>query len=184
MKSKEDLILKYFFEYPLKQWHFNELKNKIKIADSKLANWLKKFQKENIIQRYKPKGEMAYYISNHLHANYKNKKKMYAIKQLDDSGLLSYLLDSKSELIIIFGSIIRSDWHAESDIDIFMITKENIDPSEYEKKLKREIQIFSEKNKQSLSRYNPGLIRNILQGNIIKGIVPDEMYKKASEGLL
>jgi predicted nucleotidyltransferase len=171
MKSKEEKIQELFFNYPTKEWHFEEIIKNVKIARSKADNWLKKFIKLNLIKRHKTKGKMPYYISNHQAPEYKNKKKIYALNKLYNSGLLNYLDSIKNtKTIILFGSFTRSDWYKNSDIDIFIYgdTKE-LNITKYELKLKREIQTFTCKNKKELNKLGSGLIKNIIKGNLIKG---------------
>ena len=43
MRSKEDNMLKLFFNSPTKEWHFEEILKQAKITRSKGAGWLKVF---------------------------------------------------------------------------------------------------------------------------------------------
>ena len=72
--SKEEDILELFFNEPTKHWHFSKIKDKVPIADNKISKWLKKFQKEKLIKRIKPKGKQPYYIGNHQAPEYRNRK--------------------------------------------------------------------------------------------------------------
>lgn len=168
--SKEKNILKLFFNYPTKHWQFKELKKDSEISDAKLAKWLKKFIKLNLIEKIKTIKKMPHYIANYNSPNYQNTKKIFAIEEIHKSGLLNHLLSLKSKVIIIFGSIIRWDWYDQSDIDLFIFgDSKDFKPVNFEKKLHRNIQIFHIKNKKDLKRYNNELLSNIIQGNFIKG---------------
>ncbi len=171
MESKELNVLELFFESPTRQWHFEELVKQTKLARSKLNKWLTIFIKTNLIQKLKEKGKMPYYKGNYTAPEYKNKKKLFALNQLYESGLLNYLDSLKNiHTVIIFGSYIRSDWVKDSDIDIFMYgDPKRLKIAPYELKLKREIQLFTYKNKKELKTLNTSLLKNILKGIIIKG---------------
>jgi DNA-binding Lrp family transcriptional regulator len=170
MESKENIILEKFYNYPLKPWHFCEIKHEVKIADSKLSKWLNKLQKEKIITRFKTKGNRPYYKANHESPEYRNSKRLFGYKNLNDSGLLNYLSSINADLVVIFGSFARSDWHKISDIDLFVygaVDENKI--HEFSRKLKREIQLFHCKNRKSFGKIGDALIKNILLGYVIKG---------------
>lgn len=171
MESKEEQILELFFEQPTKQWHFEEILRKAKITRSKADRWLKEFINEELIKRKKEKKKMPYYISNYESPAYKNKKKIFALNKLYETGLLNHLTSlKKADTIIIFGSFVRSDWYKESDLDIFIYgDPEGLKIAEYELKLQREIQLFICQTKKELTKLGIGLIKNIIKGNIIKG---------------
>ncbi len=171
MQSKEDIVSELFFDNPTREWHFEEITKEAGIARSKADNWLKQFVREGIIKRIKNKGKMPYYISNHQSFLYQNRKKVFALKKLYESGLLNHLASlDKAKTIILFGSFARSDWYKNSDIDIFIYgNPEGLKIAKYELKLHHDIQLFIAHNKEELTKFNPGLIRNIIKGNLIKG---------------
>lgn len=171
MQSKEEAVMKIFFECPTREWHFEEIIKSTKIARSKADSWLKKFIRKGLIRRIKERGKMPYYIGNYSSPEYKNKKKIFALTRLHESGFLNHLGSlCKAKVIILFGSFSRSDWHKDSDIDIFLYgDPEGIKLAEYELKLHRNIQLFICQTKKDLMKLGEGLIRNIIKGNIIKG---------------
>jgi len=171
MLSKEEKIMDLFFENPTKEWHFEEIVRQSKIARSKAYCWLNKFIEKKLIKKYKKKYKMPYYTSNYSSSEYRNRKKLFAITKLYESGFLNHL-DSlkKAKTVIIFGSFSRSDWYEKSDIDIFIYgNPEGLKIVEYELKLHRNIQLFICQNKKELSKFGNGLIKNIIKGNLIKG---------------
>lgn len=173
MKSKENRMLELFFDSPTREWHFEEILKEAKIARSKATMWLKKFTKEGIIRRIKEKGKMPYYISNHDSPSYQNKKKIFALSRLYESGLLNHLCSLKNaKTVILFGSFARWDWHKGSDIDIFIYgSTEGLSIAKYELILHHDIQLFICKDKKSLKGLGSGLINNIIQGELVKGIL-------------
>ena len=171
MQSKEEKVMGLFFESPTREWHFEDVIIEAKIARSKADAWLKKFIKNRLIKRIKKRGKMPYYISKYDSLEYKNKKRIFALAKLYESGLLNHLGSlQKAETVIIFGSFSRSDWYKNSDIDIFIYgDPEGLKVVNYELKLHRDIQLFICRNKEDLAKLGDGLIRNIIKGNLIKG---------------
>jgi len=171
MRSKEERMLKLFFENPTKEWHFEEILKAAGLARSKADAWLKRFVKEGLILKIKEKGKMPHYISNYESPAYKNRKKLFALGKLYDSGLLDHLSSlDKAKAVILFGSITRSDWYKDSDIDLFIYgDPEGLKIASYEQKLGRDVQLFICRSKKDLQAMGEGLIRNIIKGNLVKG---------------
>ena len=87
---------------------------------------------------------------------------------MHQSGLISYIYDScLPNVIILFGSASKGEDLDESDIDLFVLSREKkLDFTKYEKLLNREIALFFEEN---FSKLSPELKNNILNGIILKG---------------
>lgn len=171
MNSKEDALYELFFDYPTKEWHFEEILKHAKIARSKADHWLKKFIKEGIIKKVKEKGKMPYYIAEHQLSSYRNRKKLFAYQKLYTSGFLNHLGSlEKAKTVIFFGSFSRSDWYKESDIDVFIYGDcEGLRILPYELRLHRDIEIFVCNTSQELHKFGASFLRNIIKGTLIKG---------------
>lgn len=171
MRSKEDNMLKLFFNSPTKEWHFEEILKQANITRSKGAGWLKVFLRQGLVKKVKEKGKMPHYIGNYESPAFKAQKKVYALQQLEKSGFLAHLISlEKAKTVIIFGSMARSDWYDASDIDIFIYGDDaELEMGKYELKLNREIQLFTAKNKKALNKLGPGLLKNIAAGYFVKG---------------
>lgn len=171
MESKEECMLKLFFENPSREWHFEEMLSNAKITRSKASKWLRKFNREGLIKRVKERGKMPYYKGNCESPAYQNRKKLFALSLFYESGLLNHLSSlKKARAVIIFGSFSRWDWHKNSDIDLFIYGEpEGLKIAKYEMKLHRDIQVFACRSKKELARLGSGLMRNIIKGDIIKG---------------
>jgi predicted nucleotidyltransferase len=171
MKTKEDQIIRLFFEEPTREWHFEEILKEANIARSKADRWLKRFAREGLIKRIKEKRKMPFYISNYAAPSYKNKKRIFALKNFYESGLLDHLGSlKKARAVILFGSFSRSDWYRNSDIDLFIYgDPEGLKIADYEMKLHKNIQLFICRDKEELAKMGLGLIKSIVKGNIIKG---------------
>jgi predicted nucleotidyltransferase len=180
--SRENDILKLFLLQPTKHWHFKEISKIIDISDNKLSKWLNKLKNDKLIIKIKKKGKMPHYIANYDSPHYKNTKKLFALNVFYQSGLLDYLSSSEGiKSAIIFGSFSRSDWHNESDIDIFVYGDDkNLNLGKFQKKLNHEIQLFSAKNSSDLKKFGPGLLKTIIKGINVKGDIVEEVIKYAS----
>ncbi len=76
--------------------------------------------------------------------------------------------------VIIFGSIIKGDWYKDSDIDIFVLGNAGkFDRKIYELKLQRSIELHVFENEEEIKEVRTGLIKNIVNGYIVKGQVQD-----------
>lgn len=177
MRSKEEHVLELFFSSS-KRWHFEELMEKLRISRAQLAQWLKKFEKDEIILRVKEKGKMPYYVQNFESPSFQNRKKMYALKQFYESGFLNHLASlAKTRVVILFGSFSRADWQKDSDIDIFIYGEDDeFEQGKFESKLKREIQVHNARNRKDLKRMDK-LLPYIISGDFIKGSIEDLKVK-------
>ena len=169
--SKEGKMLELFFNEPTKHWHFENILKQSGLSRDKANKWLKRFLGDKLIKRIKLKGKMPYYIGNHEHPKYRNRKKLYALTQFYESGFLDHLQSlKKAKTVILFGSMARSDWYSESDIDLFIYGgDDDFEIYKFQSKLKREVQLFTANSKKDLKKMGPGLLKNIIQGNLIKG---------------
>lgn len=171
LPSKEDVVLELFFNSP-RHWHFEELLQKSGLSRGRLNNWLHRFLNEDIIIRVKEKRKMPYYKGNFGHPAYTNKKKLYSLNTFYKTGFLNHLQSlPHTDTIIIFGSMVRSDWYKGSDVDLFIYGDDDeLKQGLFEQKLHREIQVFTAKKRSDLRKYSPGLLTNIVKGYIVKGV--------------
>ena len=175
LKSKEENILRLFFNESSKHWHFTKIVKKAKISKKQANLWLKKLVKEKIIIHVKPKGKMPYFEANFEHPNYQDRKKLYSLNLFYQSGLLNHLKQlSKAKTVIIFGSFARYDWHTESDVDLFIYgDSDGLDTTTYKKRLKRDISTFTYPSLQDMKNIRSGLMKNIINGYVVKGSIND-----------
>ncbi len=178
--SKEERVLELFLNEPSRHWHFKDVVRTARISEPAADKWLKKFLKENIIQRVKPRGKMPHFIGNYRHENYQNKKRIYAMQKLYETGLLKKLQQLKNaRAIVIFGSFSRSDWNTQSDVDIFVLG----DPEDLKfgtlwgglgfQGKAREIQVHSFKSLRETRNIRSGLMKNVVKGYFVKGDIFD-----------
>ena len=172
MERKENLK-GLFFNYTTKHWHFEELLKKSGLSRAQTNEWLQRLQEEKLIQKVKIKGKMPYYLANYENPSFHVQKKMYGLVQFRKAGFLEHLSTlKKAKTVIIFGSFARADWHDQSDIDLFIFGNAgDFEKAHFEKKLKREIQVFHYEKSEALKRLEPSVIPNILAGIHIKGTI-------------
>ena len=174
--SKEKNVLKLILENsPLKEWHFEELVREAKVTRLVANKWIKKYVSLKLIKRIKERNRFPYYTVGSDNPIYYSLKKLYVLEQFYDSGLISQLLSlRKAKTIILFGSMIKGDWYKDSDIDIFIFGESSdFDKSEFEIKLKRDIELHLFKDKKEINEVKTGLIKNVINGLVIKGQIQD-----------
>ena len=171
--SKENNVLKLFLNESTKHWHFNVIVKTAKISEPAANKWIKKLLKEDIIKRIKPRDRMPYFIANYTHPNYYNKKKLFALNRMSESGLLSQLQSlEKVKTVVIFGSFARGDWHTGSDIDVFILGNPGI-LKFGTRAMGREVEVHTCKNKKEINEIQSGLMKNVIKGYFVKGNVSD-----------
>lgn len=172
MERKEN-IKELFFNYSTKQWHFEELVKKSRLSRAQTNKWLQRLIKEGLIKRIKEKWKMPYYVAVYENPSFQTQKKVYALLQFQKIGFLDHLFSLKAaKTVVIFGSFARADWNNESDIDLFIYgNADDFEKGYFERKLKREIQVFQYENSSELKRLEQSVIPNILAGIHIKGTI-------------
>lgn len=172
---KERDVLELFFNEPTKHWHFKDVVKQARISEDRANYWLRKLMREDVINHVKQRGKMPYFIARYEHPDYENKKKLYALNRMFETGLLSRLQSLKNaKAVVIFGSFARGDWNAGSDIDVFIYG----DPEELKfgaiwKGLGRVVEVHTAKTKKDLKGIRSGLINNVVKGYFVKGSVHD-----------
>ncbi len=174
--SKEENVLKLILENsPLKEWHFEEIVREAKITKAVANKWLRKYVKEGLLKKIKEKGRFPYFAVGSNNPVYYSLKRIYALEQLHKSGLIPKLLSLKNaKTVILFGSVVRGDWYRESDIDIFIYGDvDDFDKKVYELKLNKHIELHIFMDKEEIQEVKTGLVRNIINGYVVKGRIQD-----------
>jgi len=144
MKADKKVYLA-FFESKKPELYFNELKELTGLSDSSLANILKQLVAKNVLQMNKTKSNTFYKIQNRKLFSLKFSE--IAISRFESLNrgvkipLQNFLklISGNINCIILFGSASKKKEKKGSDIDILMVTNENINFS----KLKKEINATS-----------------------------------------
>ena len=167
MVQKCSLIrtLEIFFIEPTTIHFIKEISRKIKLAPTSIRNNIKELLKDNLIKIKKTKpfnGFIANRESNSF-IFYKRIYNLYSLKNLIDFLVESYY----PKLVVVYGSYSLGEDLESSDINIIIIKSNNeIKLGNFEKKLKRKIQIISIND---LNELDINLKKKVLNGIVLYG---------------
>ena len=155
-------VLKIFLDSPTTEFRLREISRMISLAPASVQKYLKKLKKEKIISK-----ENNLYSANRDEEKFKTFQKISIQYELEKTGLIDYLWKKICpEAIILFGSCSKGEATEDSDIDLFLITKEKeIDISEFEDKIKKEIQLFT----NQINKIPKELKNNLINGIVLRG---------------
>lgn len=162
--------LRPFLDNPNKQYSVREIARILDITPATASKKLKDFAKKEIL-KYEKSRTYDLYQANIDNVAFRDIKVYYSITQIRQSKLIEEL--NKFYLkptIILFGSTAAGYDTEESDIDLVVISenkKEFPKHKEFEKKLKKNIQLFIINNLKELR--NEHLINNVLRGIVLQG---------------
>jgi predicted nucleotidyltransferase len=167
---KELNTLEPFFKEPEREFNVREFARITKISPATASKKLKELFKEKLLTERKDRG-FTFYKAYLESTNYRNLKIFYNKQIIYESKIIEELNNFYLKpTIILFGSFSTGLDTETSDIDLVIISenKKQFPKLKYfEKKLKREIQIFAIKNFKELK--NGDLINSVLNGNVIQG---------------
>jgi DNA-binding transcriptional ArsR family regulator len=166
-KYSRYMILQEFFDSPRKDFQMREISRRTKIAQPSVMNHLKALAAEGLIVREK-KGIYPSFRAERDSEMFRLYKKMNLVLRIKTGGLLDFIYDScVPDCIILFGSSSKGEDIEESDIDLFIASKEKkLNLGKYERVLNRKITPFFE---EKFSRLSSELKNNILNGIILNG---------------
>lgn len=174
--TAHEKIMNLFFDYPEKEFGFNEIVNLTKISKITANKILNSLIKEEFIKR-RIIGKNWIISCNNSHYYNKTKKILYHLEKIYDSNIIDKIKQTFPgyKSIIIFGSYRKGDDTEKSDIDIaiefsgnqalkieeFSIIKE----LGYRKNIKVNLHLFSRE------KINNNLFSNIANGIILEGFL-------------
>jgi len=160
-------VLTAFFNNPLKEFGLRELSRKVKLAPKSVKNYLKEFIKKKIIIE-SVRNKSPIYKANRENEKFIFYKKICNQEILKESEVIKYIYDScLPDMIILFGSFSKGEDIKNSDVDLYVQSKEKkLTLEKYEKMIGRKINIFFSPDLNKLSNE---LKNNIINGIIIKG---------------
>lgn len=170
-KSIKLKIREYFFINPNFKHRVRELERILNLPLPSVIKYCKELKVEGILFDLKI-GNVNFYTANKANENYIFEKKLFNIKQINDSGLISYLKNELSNpIIILFGSYSKGEDIENSDIDIFIqtVSKKKLKLEKFEKFLQRNIQIIKFKSLKEIP--NKNLANNIINGIILNNFI-------------
>ena len=160
-----------FFHEPTKDHYLMEIARKAGIAHTSVKRFLAEFKKMGIIDRFGEKKGKRFFPAFRARINsieYRRVKRIYNLFVLEKSGLIDLLQDRfMPKAVVLFGSFAWGEDIEDSDIDLFVASKERpIDLARFKIALHRKIQLHF---KQSVKDYPPELRNNIINGIVLRG---------------
>lgn len=165
-------VLKVFIEDPLPKdsgFQLREISRKVSLATTSVKLYLNEMVDEGLIIKTKHRlFTYPVYRANFDSLDFRLLKKIDTIISLKESGLIEYLENQcMPDVIILFGSASKGEDIMESDIDIFLVSREKkLDLLDFETELKRNISLLFSEDFDKLSNE---LKNNIINGVILKG---------------
>lgn len=167
-KNTIQKVLGMFFENPTTKFHLRELSRNLKISMPTIISTTDKLSKDKLVEKQKTKF-LTTVKANAENTQFIRQKRVFNLEQIYNSGIVDELIKTHNhpQAIILFGSYSRGEDTEHSDIDIAVITnrKTNQDTTQYEKKLKRKIQVLQ----LAKDKIPEELFNNIMNGTILDG---------------
>lgn len=161
-------VLELFFIDPDVKLHIREIARQTKIHPNTVLKITNNLAKENLLIITKTKAIKEVKVNKETELFY-TIKKIQNLANLYFSGIIDFLYKEYNapEAIILFGSYSRGEDTKKSDIDIAIITNMELklNLKDFEKKLKRNIQL----HEIDLKKVGKNFITTLINGTIIKG---------------
>ena len=138
-------LIEFFFKNPYIEIHLRDLSRRLKLSPYATKIYVDYLIKNKLILEDK-RANLRYLKANMQNILFRKLKLVYSISLISKSGLLDYFYKESQKIssIVLFGSVARAEDDNNSDIDLVIIgAKKDLDLSEYEKKLKKEINLHS-----------------------------------------
>lgn len=167
-KSTIQKVLTIFFENPSRDFHLRELSRILKLSMPTIISSTDKLAKEKLIIKEKCR-VITKVTANRDNIEFARRKRLHNLELIYNLSLINYISESYNQpkAIILFGSFSRGEDIEKSDIDIAVITNKrlNMNLSEYEKKLKKAINL----HEVDLDRISEEFKANLLNGIVLEG---------------
>ena len=161
--------LAVFFEDCYRRINIREYARIRKITPPSASKFLELLHKEGLLNKEREKNYI-YYSANRENAVFVGISRLYWLQKFKSTGLIGWLeREYITPTIILFGSLSKAEAKEGSDIDVavFSITSKQLDPTQFEKRIWRKIQIFTYKTREDVK--NKELLNNILNGFMLSG---------------
>ena len=159
--------LKFFFENPYEKIHLRGFARKMKISLNTSQRFLNIFVEQKFIQESR-EVNLRYFKANMNSLSFKYLKIAFSLKELENSKLIDYLAE-KFPQVILFGSAAKGTDDFSSDIDLVCVgIKKEMDLFEFNKKLKKEINIhfFSPAQWKKQKQENKAFYQDVISTGI------------------
>jgi predicted nucleotidyltransferase len=166
-------IIDLFFNFPTSLFSAREIARLTKITHPTVLTALKIFQKKGIVREETvknstKKGKNIGWKSDQENIVYRKLKKINNLTKIYSSNLIQKIVkETAPDAIVLFGSFSRGEDIEESDVDIFVQSKEReLNLKKYENKLHREINLSFANNTTELKKE---FLQNIINGIVLYG---------------
>ncbi len=172
-KSSIEKIMGVFCRFPTREHTLKDISTKAKIAHTSAKQILKKLATAGLIQKkieHKGKRKFPLYEANKRSKVFIQYKKRDNIRSIMESGIIVYIEEKlMPACVVLFGSYQRGEDTEESDIDLFVESKQKeISLKQFEKKLGKKIELHF---KEHFTSYPRELKNNIINGTILQGFL-------------
>lgn len=176
-KSSKDRTIEVFFANPTKKHYLMGISRTIGLAHTSVKKNLDRLVRLELVTEFiEKKGDRKFpiYQANLNNKTFKKYKTIYNLSAVLQSKLIDFIEEKlMPKSIVLFGSYQRGEDIESSDIDLFIeCKKEELDVSQFEKKLGRKIELHFNDN---FSSYPKELKNNIINGRVLSGFL--EGYK-------
>lgn len=165
LTSNEGEILEYFAERP-DEIHIRGLSEEVGMPYASVRKALKDLEEKEFVKSDK-KSKMTFYSPTDK--KFREAKKLVNLEKLEDSNLVDFLeKELRPEAVVLFGSFLEGRDDQDSDIDLAVIGGRNkdLDLTEFEEELCREIQTTQVEN---LREENEEFKNTLANGLVLQG---------------
>lgn len=159
--------------YPTRSFSAREIARLLGISHPTVLKVLRHLTQEELVIKQRKKNlsgskPSVVWKANQQSKKYSEYKRIQNLYELHHSGVIEEIASQTApNAIILFGSYGRGEDTEDSDIDLFVVSREkHLDLKRYEKKLKRKINITFEKNPAELSKE---FLNNVVNGIVMYG---------------
>lgn len=156
--------LKPFFENNYRRINVREYARLQNISPPTASKLLEGFYREGFLKK-EPEKNYIYYFANKESHLFIDISRIFWKLELEKAGLIEFFEKNLlNPVIILFGSLSKAEAKLDSDVDIavFTATKKELNLKDFEKKLKRGIQLFMFHKREDVK--NKALLNNMLNG--------------------
>ncbi len=159
-------IMGLFFNQPTRHFQLREISRIINLGLPSVINYVKILEKEKLIKKIET-GIYPSYCAN-ITDRFKLYKRNDMLLKIIESGLIDCIYERFiPDAIILFGSASKGEDIESSDIDLFVMAREeDVNLTSFEKKLSRKINLFFEEKLKDVPKE---LLNNIINGIVLKG---------------
>ena len=158
--------LEPFFEDCYRRINVREYAKLMKMSPPTASKVLDSYYSESLLSKEKFRNYIMFYANKESNHFIDLSRLYWSIKLKELMDIMEKSLAAPT--IVLFGSLSKAETKQDSDIDLAVFAhKKNLDIGEFEKKLRRKIEIFWFSSLKDIK--NRELANNIINGYVLKG---------------